>query len=203
MPGEEPPAKGSSAKSAPGWERPAKGASGRELPAVISDGGGALQKAGKPPIDPAEIERQGLLLRELNMRKERNKIRRKYILMIFVSFLFSIAVIYRYGIVIEINDHIVREKQTLSALQNENSLLQKQIGRETDLEKIRLLAESRLDMQKPDKEQIVYIKVPRKDHALVAAPEKTPDRDTLNPLDYLFEQARLIQKRLIKDVAGK
>jgi len=83
MPGEEPPAKGSSAKSAPGWERPAKGAPGRELPAVISDGGGALQKAGKPPIDPAEIERQGLLLRELNMRKERNKIRRKFC---FVAF---------------------------------------------------------------------------------------------------------------------
>ena len=174
----------------------ATGTDRRALPAVIQNDGKARQKYGTL-FDAAEIEKQGLLLREVSMRKERNKIRRKYILMIIVSFLFSIALIYRYSYVIEINEQILREKTTLSNLQNENSLLQKQIGVETDLEKIRLLAESKLDMQKPDKEQIVYIKVPRKDHALIAAPEKPGATGDINPIAYLIEQARLIQNRLL------
>ena len=170
--------------------------------AVYNPGGGttALQRMnGRAPFDAAEIERQGLLLREVSMRKERKKIRRKYFLMIFVTFVFAIAVIYRYSIVIEINEKIMKEKTTLASLENENSLLQKQIGVEMDLEKIRLLAESKLDMQKPDRDQIVYIKVPKKDHALVAVPAKQNDPDGINPFAYLFEQAQLIQKRLFAD----
>ena len=120
-------------------------------------------------------------------------------MMIFVTFLFAIAVIYRYSIVIEINEKIMNEKTTLASLENENNLLQKQIGIEMDLEKIRLLAESKLDMQKPDKDQIVYIKVPKKDHALVAAPAKQNDEDAINPFAYLVDQARIIQKRLFAD----
>ena len=147
----------------------------------------------------AGAEPQELLLRELRMRKERNKVRRRYVLMIFVAFLFSVALIYRYSFVIEINEKILQEKTALAKLENENVLLQKQIGEETDLEKIRLLAESKLDMQKPDKDQIVYIRVPKKDHALVAAAAAPDNPDAVNPFAYLLEQARLIQKRLLSD----
>ena len=151
------------------------------------------------PADASGDERQGLLLREVEMRKERNKVRRKYVLMIFVAFLFSLAVIYRYSFVIEINERILHEKAALTKLENANSLLRKQIGMETDLEKIRLLAESKLDMQKPDKDQIVYIKVPRKDHALVETPATQNNTDSINPFAYLLEQARIIKKRLVAD----
>ena len=144
-------------------------------------------------------ENRELLLRELQMRKSRNKVRRRYILMILISFIFAVALIYRYSFVIEMNEHIMREKATLIKLENDNSLLQKQIGVETDLERIRLLAESKLDMQKPDRDQIVYIKVPKKDHALFAPPEKQNGADAANPFMYLFEQAKLIQKRLFAD----
>ena len=120
--------------------------------------------------------------------------------MIIVSFLFAIALIYRYSFVIEVNELIMSENASLTRLENENMLLQKQIGAETDLEKIRLLAESKLDMQKPDRDQIVYIRVPRRDHALMLSPAKSgSDRDMMNPFAYLLEQARLIQKRLFLD----
>jgi len=151
------------------------------------------------PPDAVSLERHDLLLREVQMRKERNKVRRKYLLMIFISFLFAIALIYRYSFVIEINELILKEREALVKLENENSLLQKQIGIETDLETIRLLAESKLDMQKPDRDQIIYIKVPKKDHALVAPPEKQRSADLSNPITYLIGQAKLIQKRLIAD----
>ena len=144
-------------------------------------------------------ERQELLLREIQMRKERNKIRRKYVLMIVVSFLFSVILIFRYSFVIEINERILRGNATLTKLEHENILLQKQIGEETDLDKIKLLAETKLEMQKPDRDQVYYIRVPKRDHALIAAPVKRDDIDTLNPFAYLAEQARLMRERLIED----
>jgi len=160
---------------------------------------GALRDAGKTPIDAAEVERRGLLMQEMQMRKVRNKVRRKYVLMIIIAFLFAVALIYRYSLVIEINDTIVRERQTLSKLENDNSALLKQINVEIDLEKVRLLAESKLGMQKPDKDQIVYIKVPKRDHALVAVSAAGHEAEPINPVSYLIEQLRLIQKRLIAD----
>ena len=166
----------------------------------MRQGGGEMialpRQSRRAPFDAAEIERRGLLLREVSMRKERNKIRRKYFLMIFVAFLFSIALIYRYSFVIEINESIMKEKTTLAKLENDNNLLQKQIGAETDLEKIRLLAESKLDMHKPDRDQIVYIKVPKKDHALVATPDLQKKTDEINPFIYIFEQVQYIKQRL-------
>jgi len=151
------------------------------------------------PADANGAEQHGLLLREVQMRKSRNRVRRKYVLMILVSFIFTIALIYRYSFVIEINEKIMHEKASLVKLENENNLLQKHIDVETDLEKIRLLAESNRDMQKPDRDQIVYIKVPRKDHALIAPPDKQDSPDFTNPFIYLFEQAQIIQKRLFAD----
>ena len=130
------------------------------------------------------------------MRKERNKVRRRYVLMILVSFIFATALIYRYSLVIEIGEQIRHEKAALTTLENENALFQKQIGLETDLEKIRLLAESKLGMQKPDKDQIVYISVPKRDHAIIAPPEIRNDSDAINPFIYLYDQAKIIQKRL-------
>ena len=119
--------------------------------------------------------------------------------MIVVVFLFAVALIYRYSLAIEINDGVVREKAALTALENENNLLRKQIAVETDLEKIKLLAESILDMKKPGDDQIVYIKVPRKDHALAAVSARQGEAGTDGLLGYLAEQARSVRKRLISD----
>lgn len=140
-----------------------------------------------------------LLLREMRMRKARNKIRRMYVLMILVSFVIAVILIFRYSLIIEISEQIKLEKESLVKIENENSQLRKQIDLETDLEKIRLLAESKLDMQKPDKDQIVYISVPKKDHALVMPPANQSGANAVNPFAYLYEQARLMQKRLFSD----
>ena len=119
--------------------------------------------------------------------------------MIVVSFIFAIALIYRYSLVIEINDHVLKEKEALARLENENNLAQKQIDVEIDLEKIKILAESRLGMQKPDKDQIVYVKVPKRDHALVAVSAVPSDTGALNPIAFLIGQLRSIHKRLISN----
>jgi cell division protein FtsL len=156
---------------------------------------GARRRDGGPAqaiIDTADE----LLNREMTMRKARNKVRRKYVLMVFVLFVFAVALIYRYSLVIEINSGITRQARALAAIDTENSVLQKQIGMETDLEKIRLLAESRLNMHKPDKYQIVYIKVPKRDHALMEVGAAEEESKTL--IEGIGEQIQLIRERLFE-----
>ena len=114
-----------------------------------------------------EEENRKILAAEVAMRKLRNKVRRKYTLMIFVLVILGLALTYRYSLVISINDQIRRQNAELETIISKNNQIQKEISKETDLDKVRLLAESKLGMQKPDNHQIIYIRVPRKDHALM------------------------------------
>ena len=110
-----------------------------------------------------------ILKKEVNMRKERRLVRVKYIAMISALFVLFVAMIYRFSMVIEINSEITKYNADLSRVRNNADVLKKDISRETDLERVRVLAESRLNMQKPDAHQYIYIKVPRNDHALLRA----------------------------------
>jgi cell division protein FtsB len=154
----------------------------------------AAESAANSAAESVAESADDFLKMEILMRKDRNKVRRKYALMVFVLFVFTAALIYRYTYVIELSDRIARQNAALAKIDGENSILQKQISMETDLEKIRLLAESRLNMQKPDKHQIIYIKVPKRDHALLeissAGAEKKPF------LESLSEQFQIIRERL-------
>jgi hypothetical protein len=129
-----------------------------------------------------------ILKKELNMRKNRRRVRIKYFFMTGVLFVVFVAMIYRYSMVIEINNLVAEQKTMLNGIKNKAGILKKDIGKETDLEKIRSLAEDRLNMQKPDTHQYIYINVPRKDHALLRADttgrqgneEKVSIRDSIN-----------------------
>ena len=119
---------------------------------------------------------ENILYKEKTMRKSRNKVRRKYVLMIFVLFVFGVVLIFRYGMVIEMNSSINSQQIVLSKLRTTSNQLQKEISQEMDLEKIRQMAETKLNMQKPDNHQIIYIKVPRKDHALLEVDRKEKEK---------------------------
>ena len=119
---------------------------------------------------------ENILYKEKTMRKSRNKVRRKYVLMIFVLFVFGVVLIFRYGMVIEMNSSINSQQIVLSKLRMTSNQLQKEISQEMDLEKIRQMAETKLNMQKPDNHQIIYIKVPRKDHALLEVDRKEKEK---------------------------
>jgi hypothetical protein len=126
-------------------------------------------KARKADLRQTVKVNREILQKELNMRKNRRRVRIKYFLMTGVLFIVFVAMIYRYSMVIEINNLVAGQKTVLNSVKSKAGILKKDIGRETDLEKIRSLAEDRLNMQKPDTHQYIYINVPRKDHALLRA----------------------------------
>ena len=124
-------------------------------------------KSKEKKIEETIAANRDILKREAKMRRERRIVRVKYISMVTVLFVLFVAMIYRYSMVIEINSVAIEHNNDLNKIRNSADVLKKDISRETDLEKIRILAESRLNMQKPDAHQYIYIKVPRKDHALL------------------------------------
>ena len=144
-----------------------------------------------------EEENRKILAAEVAMRKIRNKVRRKYTLMIFALVFLGLALTYRYSLVIEINDRIRRQNTVLTNVVSSNNQIQKEISMETDLDKVGLLAESKLGMQKPDNHQIIYIRVPRKDHALVEVEVKKQEtaKERLNIIEPFRYAAEKIFKK--------
>ena len=143
-----------------------------------------------------EEENRKILAAEVAMRKIRNKVRRKYTLMIFALVFLGLALTYRYSLVIEINDRIRRQNTVLSNVVSSNNQIQKEISMETDLDKVGLLAESKLGMQKPDNHQIIYIRVPRKDHALVEVEVKK--QETVKERFNIIEPFRYAAEKIFK-----
>ena len=84
---------------------------------------------------------------------------------------------YRYAVITQLSYDIDQKEKVYNELRNENSILKVLIETKTDLAEIKEFAETHLSMQKPDKSQIVHIKVPRNDYTLVmnADYETEPD----------------------------
>lgn len=100
-----------------------------------------------------------------NKKKQRvnNKLKVKVVFAFMVVFALSGFVMYRYALITDLNYKINTKMNALNEIKNENTRLKVKIERELDLQKIQQFAEENLDMQKPDKSQCTFVKVPRSD----------------------------------------
>ena len=131
----------------------------------------SIEEAKRKEQNEAIAANRKILKKEISMRKKRRIVRIKYIFMISVLFVVFVTLIYRYNLVIEINSAATAYNSNLGIIRNNADVLKKDISKATDIEKVKFLAETRLNMQKPDAHQYIYIKVPRKDHAVISASE--------------------------------
>lgn len=100
-----------------------------------------------------------------NKKKQRvnNKLKVKVVFAFMVAFALSGFVMYRYALITDLNYKINTQMNALTEIKNENTRLKVKIERELDLQKIQQFAEENLGMQKPDKSQCTFVKVPRND----------------------------------------
>ncbi len=100
-----------------------------------------------------------------NKKKQRvnNKLKVKVVFAFMVAFALSGFVMYRYALITDLNYKINTKMNALTEIKNENTRLKVKIERELDLQKIQQFAEENLGMQKPDKSQCTFVKVPRSD----------------------------------------
>lgn len=101
----------------------------------------------------------------------------KTVAFMLVIFATCFLIVYRYAVITELNFQISKAEKQYNEIRNENARLLVEIKKDTDLNTIQQIAETRLGMQKPDKSQIVYMNVPKNDYTVVAE-SYIQDKDT-------------------------
>ena len=79
----------------------------------------------------------------------------------------SLLILYRFSAIAEYNYHMGTLTDEYNRLRDENRKLQVDIGTTINLEKVKEIAETKLNMHKPDDYQIVLVSVPKNDYSVV------------------------------------
>lgn len=120
--------------------------------------------------------------------KANNAIRLKTMGVVILIFVSCLIIMYRYALITEINYNLGKLEQRYNEIKNENTRIKIAIEEETDLTRIKKIAEEKLGMQKPDRYQIVYINVPKRDFTKVT--KANDEKMMLN--DYLLAALKKI-----------
>lgn len=115
-----------------------------------------------------DVYEENPVLKAKKTEKSQNRVKLKMIFNIFIIFALCFAVIFRYALITELNYKINKTNISYNIIKNENTRLKVGVEKDTDLQKIKEIAEKKLGMQKPDKFQIVYVNVPKADFTIVA-----------------------------------
>jgi len=138
-----------------------------------------------------DVYEENTVLKEKRKYKSYRKVKFRLVLSILLAFFAGLTVMYRFAVITQLSHDLNKKEQLYDTLRNENAILRVKVETNTDLEQIKEIAETKLGMQKPDKNQIVYIKVPRNDYTIVL---NTPEKEG-GEGDNIF-------KTIIKRIAG-
>jgi len=146
-----------------------------------------------------EIYKNNEVLKE----KRKYRLNRVTKVKIFVSILFlftlGFLVAYRYALITDLNFKLYKLETQYEKLRSENSRLKVAIEKDTDLSKIKSIAETKLGMQQPDKYQIVYIRVPKSNFTVTSSDYMSNTRNNANKTDLfavILNKAGIIRKLL-------
>ena len=114
-----------------------------------------------------DVYEKNTVLKEKKRYKNNRIVKFKLVLSVLAVLIAGLTVMYRFAAITQLSYTINQNENLYDELRNQNSILKVQIETNTDLTNIKELAETRLGMQKPDKSQIVYIKVSRNDYTVV------------------------------------
>lgn len=126
-----------------------------------------LQRGAVPEKIQYDVYKENKVLKEKKKYKTNSAVKLKVVFICLMAFGACFLLMYRYAIITEMNNDIIEINREYNRVKNENSILRVKIENELDIDKIRQAAESRLDMQKPDRSQIVYLNIPRNDATVV------------------------------------
>ena len=93
-----------------------------------------------------------------------------------IAFFMGLFVMYRYTTITELNFRISRLQNEYSAIVNDNQSIKIAIENGTNLSKISLAASEKLGMQKPDKYQVNYIRIPKTNYTVAGIIEEETEK---------------------------
>lgn len=135
-----------------------------------------------PKID-YDVYENNKVLKAKKRQKKNNKVKLKAVFCILIFFLSFSQIIYMYAQITEMDYKLNKDNKELNEHKNENVRLRLEIQKNLDLNRIREIAQTRLDMQKPDKHQIIYVNVPKTDFTEI--PEKNDGTSKGSLLSYV------------------
>jgi cell division protein FtsL len=107
------------------------------------------------------------VLKAKKQYKNNRKAKARVVISVLTVLVAGLVVMYRFALITQLNYNIYKSEKQYYDIRNENMQMRAQVEKDTDLASIKEIAETRLAMQKPDKSQVVYIKVPRNDYTVV------------------------------------
>ena len=123
--------------------------------------------------------------RRMEQLKQEKKIHYQNIAIIISMFLVLLTISYRNSLITEKFNQIQNKKQELSAIEKTNGQTEVSIESSLNLKSIEKNAKKNLGMQKLDKDQKVYVTIPKKDYTESATPEVETEQNS-NWLKDLF-----------------
>lgn len=133
-----------------------------------------------------DVYEQNEVLKEKRRMRNNAKVKWKAVFGIIAIFSLCLVLMYRYALITEMGLTATRSEKEYNQIKDENSRLRVEIEKQTDINTIRKIAEDKLGMHKPDKNQIVYIYVPKNDFTVVSEDyenkEEMGDRGMLGTL---------------------
>lgn len=115
-----------------------------------------------------DVYEHNQVLKEKKIRRNNAKIKWKVVFGIVIVFSLCLVLMYRYALITEMNLTAINSEKEYKQIKDENSRLRVEIEKQTDINTIREIAEGKLNMHKPEKNQIVYIYVPKNDYTVVS-----------------------------------
>lgn len=135
-----------------------------------------------------DVYEENKVLKEKRRYKKNRKIKLRMVAAIIAVFAAGLVVMCRFAIITKLSYDLNKLQKDYDQIRNENSMLKVQIESNTDLNRVKEVAEQKLGMQMPDKSQIIYIKVPRNDYTVVMS-QKTQTGEDENLLAVLADKA--------------
>ncbi len=122
-----------------------------------------------------DVYEQNTVLKAKKQYKNNRRAKFRLVLSILAVFAAGLLIVYRFALITQMSYNISKSEKAYNEIRNENSLIRMQVESDTDLTRIKELAETKLGMQKPDKSQIVYVRVPKNDYTVVLNSPETAD----------------------------
>ncbi len=118
------------------------------------------------------VYEENKVLRAKKKQRANNKVKLKAVFTILVFFTAFFCIMSMYAQITEVNYNLNKLNRDYDKVKNDNIRMKLEMQKDLNLDRVREIAETRLNMQKPDKSQIVYVKVPKKDVTKIAGEDK-------------------------------
>lgn len=135
-----------------------------------------------------DVYEENKVLSEKKKRRVNNKLKIKVLFAFMVVFALCGFLMYRYALITDLNYKINTRMNALTEIKNENTWLKVKIEEDLDLQKIQKFAEENLGMQKPDKSQCTFVKVPRSDFTTASNKNEGGIKNTNNIFEALISK---------------